>query len=130
MYKLTTFKKIGEQFNLNDDIITKISDIHIKECNSYDNTLKYYENRYQLIYNNDYHNHRIKMDLVDSQFKNYIKRFLQTELILNIIDRFNNIRIYQINIFNIRYYDKILDFSINKNKFKDIIKFIKLNKRI
>lgn len=130
MYKLTTFKKIGEQFNLNDDIITKISDIHIKECNSYDNTLKYYENRYQLIYNNDYHNHRIKMDLVDSQFKNYIKRFLQSELILNIIDRFNNIRIYQINIFNIMYYDKILDFSINKNKFKNIIKFIKLNKRI
>ena len=128
MFKLTTFEKIGEKFNLNDDTIHKISEIYINDCKSYNNTLKYYNNRYRFVYNNDYHNHRIKMDLVDSEYKNCIRRFLNSEIRLDVINIRDYIRIYQIQIFSILYYDKTLDYFIKKNKFKKIIQFIISNK--
>ena len=127
MNKLTTFEKIGEQFNLNDHIISKMSEIYIKYCNSYDNTLKYYENRYQFIYNNDYHNHRIKMDLVDSEFRNYIVNFLSSNIKLELLNTRDFIRMYPILGTNF-YYNKLLDYVIKINKFKNVIRFIKLNK--
>ena len=127
MNKLTTFEKIGEQFNLNDHIISKMSEIYIKDCNSYDNTLKYYNNRYQFIYNNDYHNHRIKMDLVDSEFRNYIVNFLNSNIKLELLNTRDFIRMYPILGTNF-YYNKLLDYVIKINKFKNIIRFIKLNK--
>lgn len=65
---LTTFKLISSQFNLNDDVIQKMSEIYIEDCNSYENTIKYYNERNILYLGSDYHNHRIKMDLVDNEF--------------------------------------------------------------
>ena len=52
MYKLTTFEKIGDKYNLPDDIIDKMSNFYIQDCLSYKNTLRYYSDRIILLSNN------------------------------------------------------------------------------
>ena len=96
MYKLTTFEKIGDKYNLPDDIIDKMSNFYIQDCLSYKNTLKYYSDRIILLSNNDYHCHRVKMYLVDCEFKNSLRSYLSYQNILYAATN-NNINIIYIN---------------------------------
>jgi hypothetical protein len=82
MYRLTTFEKIGEEYNLPDDIIDRMSEFYIQDCLSYENTLKYYTDRNIILLNNHYHLHRIKMYLVDCEFKNNLRSYLSYKNLL------------------------------------------------
>ena len=115
---LTTFKLIGLQFNLNDDVIHKLSTIYIKECNSYENTIKYYNNRTILNYGNDLHNHRIKMDLVDNEFNYCLNIYIN-----NNTTKFSNLlfRIFEISV---QYNRTLIDKFIEKNGLKQFVLYI------
>lgn len=97
MLRLTTFEKIGEKYNLPDDIIDKMTNFYLKNCFSHKNTLKYYTKRYYFYINSDYHNHRIKMSLVDSEFKYYLRKYISHKntnlniiIMMNILGYFDN----------------------------------------
>ena len=102
MLNLTTFEVIGERYNLPDDIIDKMTDFYLKDCYSHKNTMAYYTNRYYFHIDSDYHNHRIKMSLVDSEFKYYIRKYFSYKnRILNIF--FDNLNMIVFNILG--YFD-------------------------
>ena len=68
--------------NLPDDIIDRMSEFYIQDCLSYENTLKYYTDRNIILLNNHYHLHRIKMYLVDCEFKNNLRSYLSYKNLL------------------------------------------------
>ena len=96
MYNLTTFEKIGNEHNLPDDIIDKMSNFYIQDCLSYKNTQKYYSDRRIFLLNNDYHCHRARMYLVDCEFKNSLRSYLSYQNILHAATN-NNINVIYIN---------------------------------
>ena len=131
MYKLTTFEKIGDSYNLPDDIIDRISDIYMKDCFSYENTLKYYTKRTNFYNHNYYHQHRIKMYIVDSEFKHYLRSFFSYQNLLLTVGS-HNISFYYMNnhnediLYNILF-NRSLDLYIN-NGIRTFIKYLKYNK--
>ena len=90
MYKLLTFQKIGDKYKLDNDIILIISEIYMKDCLSYKNTLNYNLNRYNISENKDYYIHQTRIHLVNSQFKYHIKNFVSYQNLIRIMG-INNI---------------------------------------
>lgn len=131
MYKLTTCEKIGEQHNLSDDVIDIISNFYLKDCLSEENTLKYHISRYTFSYDSYLHNHKIKMFHVDSEFKNFLRKYFYVKN--------NNIRIYLNNMYVILYnYEEInndeeyrnnLTSYIETKNIYNFMKFIKISKK-
>ena len=131
MYRLTTFEKIGDEYDLSDDIIDKISDLYMKDCFSYKNTLKYHIERQILIFNNDYHYHRIRMHLVDCEFKNSLRSFLSYQNLLLTLGS-NNISSFYMNR---QHEDMLFDILFNislethmKHGMGNFIRYLKTNK--
>jgi hypothetical protein len=114
MLNLTTFEAIGERYNLPDDIIDKMTEFYLKDCFSHKNTMSYYTKRYYFYINSDYHNHRIKMSLVDSEFKYYIRKYFSYKnRVLNIF--FDNLNMILFNILGYFDNDEIDSDLYNRN---------------
>lgn len=130
MYRLTTFEKIGEQYNLPDDVIDRLSDLYIEECLSYDNALKYHTERKKIFINNHYHLHRIKMYLVDCEFKSLLRRYLSYKNLLYDISFYNIIYINQHNEHDaMMEYDALFNLSLDihiKSGMGDFVKYLKI----
>ena len=116
---LTTFKLIGSQFNLNDDMIHKLSEIYIEDCNSYENTIKYYNNRNRIYLGTDFHNHRVKMDLVNTEFNYCLNIYIN-----NKHTNYTNLlfRIFEISV---KYNLTLIDKYLKKDGLKDFVLHIK-----
>lgn len=114
MLNLTTFEVIGEKYNLSDDIIDKMTNFYLKDCYSHKNTMIYYTKRYDFYIDSDYHKHRIKMSLVDSEFKYYIRKYISYKnRVSNIF--FDNLNMMVFNILG--YFDNDeIDYNLyNRN---------------
>ena len=116
---LTTFKLIGSEFNLNDDIIQKMSEIYIEDCNSYENTIKYYNDRNRIYLGTDFHNHRVKMDLVDNEFNYCLNVYIN-----NNHTNYSNL-LFRIFEMSVKYNHTLIDKFIEKDSLKEFVLHIK-----
>jgi hypothetical protein len=129
MYRLTTFEKIGEEYNLPDDIIDRMSEFYIQDCLSYENALKYYTDRSIILLHNHYHLHRIKMYLVDCEFKNNLRSYLSYKNLLHSNNLNDIIYINQHNDYDMMQYESLFNSSLDNQLeigMGDFINYLKI----